>query len=134
MLWRNDNIYPYHPGMPLNETTIKALKALIEQRNNAYALREDSLYEEEPGELKNWNYKMRKINGDLIVLERKYKRKKAYYYMGNYHTQDLTAIDVSYISAYGDVVTDTAHRYKDEVNLQEVSLIRGQGLVFSVIQ
>ena len=132
MLWRSDNIYPYHPGVPLNETTIAALKNLISQRNREHALRQDSIQGEDSEQTeKEWNFLMERINGDTLVLERMYKRKKTFYYTANLHNKNITN-DLSSISGWGDMVADSSDRYHGEKNLQRIELSEGQAIIFSI--
>ena len=133
MLWKLEDVLPYHPGVnfPQNTTTLRAIKKLVKERQSEITLRLDSIYDAEQSGKKELNYEFWHLNYKWMVVERTYKRKNAYYYVGNYYTEEIEA-DMSDISPYGHIVSDNLAKYKGDKNLMDVDLKPGHGIVYLV--
>ena len=133
LLWRLEDVVPYRPASPQNATTLKALRRVIDARQTAVALRLDSIRQsgDDGDSNKEFNSEFKHLNFRWMLLERTYKRKNAYYYVGNYYTRDVD-VDMLRISPEATIVADNFARYKGSKRLDDVKLLPGHGIVYMV--
>jgi hypothetical protein len=138
LLWRLESIFPYVPGSRLNESTIAVLRALSINRVASYSLREDGVIEDEDTvgveatKTMSHSYPAIDIDKETLLLRRRFKSRDAYYFAVNFATTSVTR-DWFDVVAGGDMVCDSNQKMSGSLSLAgDLTLERGQGIVFKV--
>ena len=129
-------MFPYFPGSPLNESTIAILQSLSSIRPTSYSLKEDGVIEDEETlgakAKKTMSHSFPFIDKQSLILKRRYKRRDAYYFAANFG-KDTIIRDWFDVIAGGDIVADSHKKMSGSLSLAgDLTLQRGQGIVFKV--
>ena len=129
-------MFPYLTGSLLNETTIAILQSISSIRPTSYSLREDGVIEGEDeigAELtKTMSHAFPYLDKESIILKRRYKRRDAFYFAGNFGKGTIER-DWFDVIAGGTAIADSHKKISGSLSLAgDLTLERGQGIVLKV--